>query len=78
MEVDIKRGRDNTMKSIDLKAHVFRENRETEMIVAQKFHMKIRSFTTQTRFQSGRNGFLRKTEEKSSEGCQKEERTIMG
>jgi hypothetical protein len=40
--------------------------------------MKIRSFTTQTRFQSERNGFLRKTEEKSSEGCQKEERTIVG
>jgi hypothetical protein len=48
MKMHIKRSSDHSTQSIDLKAHIFIENRETKMIVAKKLHMKIQSTPTQT------------------------------
>jgi hypothetical protein len=40
MKMHIKRSSDHSTQSIDLKAHIFIENRETKMIIAKKLHMK--------------------------------------
>jgi hypothetical protein len=52
VKVDIKGSSDHSAKFVNFEANPFGENRETKMIVAQEFHMKIRGSTTQTRLQS--------------------------
>jgi hypothetical protein len=52
VKVDIKGSSDHSAKFVNFEANCFGENRETKMIVAQEFHMKIRGSTTQTRLQS--------------------------
>jgi hypothetical protein len=49
MEVAIKGRSDHSAEFIDMETHLFRENREAKMIVAEKFHMKVQSSPPQTR-----------------------------
>lgn len=51
VEVHIKVGGYDSSKLVDLKTDIFGEDRETEVVVAKKFHMKIQSSTTQTGLQ---------------------------
>jgi hypothetical protein len=76
VKVDIKGGSDYSAKFVDFESNSFGENRETKMIVAQKFHMKIRGSTTQTRLQSQSDRILRETEKKTSKSCKEEEGSI--
>lgn len=48
MKINIKRGGCDTVKIVNMKSDLLREDREAEMVVAEKFDMKIRSTTTQT------------------------------
>lgn len=61
-----------------MKSDLFRENREANVVVAKKFHMKIQGPTTQARLQSQSNGILRQAKRESPEGDQQEEGTIRG
>jgi hypothetical protein len=48
MKINIKRGGCDTTKIVNMKSDLLREDREAEVVVVEKFDMKIRSTTTQT------------------------------
>lgn len=45
VEIAIERRANDPAKLINMKTHLFQENRETEVIVAQKLDMEIRKST---------------------------------
>lgn len=51
VEVNIKELGNDTPEPIDVKTHRLGENRDTEMVGAQEFHVKAFSFSTQTRLE---------------------------
>ena len=55
VEVIIKSFGDDPLKFINWKTDILGEHRETEVVVAQEFHVKIRGTTAQTRLESQSN-----------------------
>ena len=49
MKVDIKTGGHHSTELVNLKTHILGKKRETKMVRAQEFHMKICGATTQAR-----------------------------
>ena len=75
MKIDVKGGADHSAKLVNMKTNLFGEDRETKMIGAQKFHMKIKRSGPQKCLQSQCNWFLYQAEKISPEG-DTEERAI--
>lgn len=65
MKIDIKAGTNDTAKLVDGKTHMFREHRKSEVVVAQKFHMKIQSTSSKTGLDDEGNRILCGAKEES-------------